>query len=75
MLIDRMPSGSGNETSVLGSLKVKVSVCVAGPVRTTVTVSTSLVNVQFALLMPSKPVGMVPLYSNSMDRRIPELAG
>ena len=63
VVIDKVPSGSGNETSVLGSLRVKVSLCEAGPVRVTVTVSTALVNWQLALLMPSKPVGDVPCFS------------
>ena len=38
----------------------------AGPVSVTVTVSTGFVKVQLALLIPSNPVGTVPLYSNSM---------
>ena len=62
VLTDSVPSGSGKETSVVGSFRVKVSVCVAGPVSFTVTASTALVNVQLAWLMPSNPLGTVPKY-------------
>ncbi len=64
--MDSVPSGSGKETWVVGSARVKVSVCIAGPVSFTVMVSTALVKVQVARLIPSNPVGMVPLNSNLM---------